>query len=296
MIVIQGRVTMSSIARVLALGLFAASMAGPAKAAERRLFEKVADWEVERTIGDTSPNPCVASRSYNDEDDDDAENAVVFALNGSRAILVLGYENWSWDKDEKVKTPLAFGKKMIDAKASWTGDGKLLKGIFPDTIVPDLLAAKKINLRFDEGSAEFEIPGFASAYESLRRCDISASKPPVAAAPAPALPSEKRIGAYVFGLILQGTIQKCDVATTARQRSALDARVAALRPEMTLVEANTRQKAAEAAEKCPSAAEASDFQSALQAYNESVPEDFITFMDKKTAEEQAQATATPPKP
>ncbi|MCJ2036923.1 hypothetical protein [Methylobacterium sp. J-068] len=177
---------------------------GAASAADRQAFETVKGWEIERTVGSTSPNACLMSHTYKDKEDDNAVNAVIFALNGSEAVLVLVYEKWGWDKDEKVKAPMFLDKNRYAAKSAWVGDAETLTAAFPDSIVPNLMAAKTIVLQFDNGKADFNIGGFAEGYESLRRCNATkvaapmaaAPQSPVAPAPAPKATAPAATGAY----------------------------------------------------------------------------------------------------
>lgn len=182
--------TRSSISAALAGLLLPCVLGVAAGAAERTAFETVKGWEVERNVGDTGPNACLMSHVYKDKDDDDAVNGVIFALDGANANIVLVYEKWEWDKNEKTKAPLSLDKRVYAANATWTGDGQTLVSKFPDAIVPNMMAAKKIILKFDNGEADFEIGGFAEGYEALRRCNatkVGAAAAP--AAPSPAVPS-----------------------------------------------------------------------------------------------------------
>ncbi|WP_204262853.1 hypothetical protein [Methylobacterium sp. BTF04] len=163
-------------------------VAGPLQAAERTGFEMVKGWEIERTVGDTGPSACLMSHTYKDKDDNNAVNGIIFALNGSETALVLVYEKWEWDKNEKMKVPLTLDKKRYAANSAWVGDGQTLTGTFPDSIVPNLMAAKKLILTFDNGEADFEIGNFAEGYESLRRCNATKVAAPMAAAPATPAP------------------------------------------------------------------------------------------------------------
>ncbi|KQP94709.1 hypothetical protein ASF60_00380 [Methylobacterium sp. Leaf113] len=147
--------------------------AGPSLAAERQPFEMVKGWEIERTIGDTSPHACLMSHTYQDKDDGNAVNGIIFALGETEAALGLVYENWTWDKQESVKVPFFLDKTRYDAEARWIGDGQSLTATFPTSIVPRLMAAQTIILKFDNGNADFEIGGFAEGYESLRRCNAA---------------------------------------------------------------------------------------------------------------------------
>lgn len=170
----------------LAAVLLSGTLVAPAAAAAEIPFETVKGWDVERSAGDAGPGVCIMSRAYKDADDGNAANAVVFALEGSNANLVLVYEKWNWDKTETVKAPLLLDKKVYAPKATWVGNGTTLTAQFSDSIVPNLLAAKTIVLKFDDGAADFKIPGFAEGYESLRRCNLA--KPAAAAGSAATSP------------------------------------------------------------------------------------------------------------
>ena len=190
--------TRASIRASLAAALLPVLVAGPSHAAERQPFEMVKGWEIERTVGDTSSSACLMSHSYKDPDDNDAENAIIFALDGSTAVLVLVYEKWAWDKNEKATVPFSLDKKLFAAKSAWVGDAQTLTAKFPDTIVPNLMAAKKIVLRFENGEADFAIGGFAEGYESLRRCNATKVTAPVAA-PAPKVAAATPVPATAGG-------------------------------------------------------------------------------------------------
>ncbi|WP_018261445.1 hypothetical protein [Methylobacterium sp. WSM2598] len=280
---------------VITAGLLSALVSAASWAGERQPFEKVKGWEVERTVGDAGPNPCVASRTYKDRDDNNAVNAVVFALDGSRAVLVLAYQGWGWDKNEKVTVPLALDKKLIDAKSRWVGDAEMLSTKLPDTVVPDLLAARKIILRFDDSDADFDIAGFPQAYEALRRCDAApartASVAPAPLAPkatAPAEPSAARVKAYFVGLMLQQVIKECEVTTTGPQRSAVEAKLSALQPEMTAIDTALREQVrTRPAPYCPPPSDEPKFQVTLRDFVERTPEDFTAAVERRGAEAAA---------
>lgn len=324
---------MTSFLRAAALTavLLPALAAMPSQAAQREPFEMVKDWEIERTVGDTSANPCLMSRTYKDKDDNNAVNGIVFALDGSNSALALVYQGWEWDKDETVKASLLAGKKILKSKVSWAGDAETLTSAFPDTIVPDLLSAKTITLRFEDGDAEFDITGFPQAYESLRRCDATPAKAPApapaakapapaapspaaaaiaagaaaaapkapavapaapAAAAAPVLPAQPRIQTYAFGLMLQQMLKECDVATTGKQRTAIDEKVASLQPEMVPLESALRERMKAEPLKCPSATDEAKVQTTMKDFVDLSPEGFSEAMDKKAAE-SAAAKAEP---
>lgn len=174
---------MARLATITALTLL---LGGPALAAGETPFESVKGWEVERAAPGSKGPACLMSKSYKDADDDNAENALVFALAGDQAIVTFVYEHWTWDKNEKLQVPLVLDKKVAIAKSAWTGDGQTLTALLPDSIVPNLLAAKTMVLKLDGADADFKLAGFAEAYASLRRCDSAPAQAPVAAAPSAA--------------------------------------------------------------------------------------------------------------
>ncbi|UYW29346.1 hypothetical protein [Methylorubrum extorquens] len=280
---------------VLAAGLLPGLFAQPVSAAERQPFEVVKGWEVERTVGDTSANPCIMTHAYEDKDDNNAANAVVFALRDSTAVMVLVYQGWDFDKEQSVKVPLFLDKKPIKVKTTWIGDGKTLRTQLPDSVVPDLLAAKTVILRFEDSDADFRIPDFAAGYESLRRCDATPAKPAAVAAPqaapvGPPAPSQQRIAAYVIGVSVQRVLKDCDVPSTGKQRAGVEARMAALQPEMAPLEAQVRSELKRNGESCPAADKQADFQEILRKFVELSPEDLVAALEKQPAPEKSPNT------
>jgi hypothetical protein len=280
---------------VLAAGLLPGLFAQPVSAAERQPFEVVKGWEVERTVGDTSANPCIMTHAYEDKDDNNAANAVVFALRDSTAVMVLVYQGWDFDKEQSVKVPLFLDKKPIKVKTTWIGDGKTLRTQLPDSVVPDLLAAKTVILRFEDSDADFRIPDFAAGYESLRRCDATPAKPAAVAAPqaapvGPPAPSQQRIAAYVIGVSVQRVLKDCDVPSTGKQRAGVEARMAALQPEMAPLEAQVRSELKRNGESCPAADKQADFQEILRKFVELSPEDLVASLEKQPAPEKSPNT------
>ncbi|SOR29436.1 exported protein of unknown function [Methylorubrum extorquens] len=280
---------------VLAAGLLPALFAQPVSAAERQPFEVVKGWEIERTVGDTSANPCIMTHAYEDKDDNNAANAVVFALRDSSAVMVLVYQGWDFDKEQSVKVPLFLDKKPIKVKTTWIGDGKTLRTQLPDSVVPDLLAAKTVILRFEDSDADFRIPDFAAGYESLRRCDATPAKPAAVAAPqaapvGPPAPSQQRIAAYVIGVSVQRVLKDCDVPSTGKQRAGVEARMAALQPEMAPLEAQVRSELKRNGESCPAADKQADFQEILRKFVELSPEELVAALEKQPAPEKSPNT------
>ncbi|MCP1559492.1 UNVERIFIED_ORG: hypothetical protein M2438_003586 [Methylobacterium sp. SuP10 SLI 274] len=280
---------------VLAAGLLPGLFAQPVSAAERQPFEVVKGWEVERTVGDTSANPCIMTHAYEDKDDNNAANAVVFALRDSTAVMVLVYQGWDFDKEQSVKVPLFLDKKPIKVKTTWIGDGKTLRTQLPDSVVPDLLAAKTVILRFEDSDADFRIPDFAAGYEALRRCDATPAKPAAVAAPqaapvGPPAPSQQRIAAYVIGVSVQRVLKDCDVPSTGKQRAGVEARMAALQPEMAPLEAQVRSELKRNGESCPAADKQADFQEILRKFVELSPEELVAALEKQPAPEKSPNT------
>lgn len=155
---------MARLATITALAL----LAGPALAAGEIPFEKAGGWDIERAARGSN---CLISKAYKDPADDNAENALVFALVEGKAVMTFVYQHWTWDKNEKIRVPLVFDKMVAIPKSLWVGDGQTLTAELPDSIVPQMLAAKKMILKLDGADADFNLSGFPQAYESLRRCE-----------------------------------------------------------------------------------------------------------------------------
>lgn len=276
---------------VAAAALLSTLLTLPAAAGERKLYENVKGWEVEINVGKSGPNPCQMAYSYKDKDDEDAENAIAVTRDGQKLGLVVGYENWGWDKGEKVQAGFAIDKQILYAKQGWVGDGTILMTQLPEEAADRLAKGRKIILHLSDGTADFSIPGFADAFETLKRCDaatsVAAAAPKVAETP---MPDERRAKAYATGLIIQDTIGRCEVSTTAGQRNALDGKVAALRPEMGRLDAVFREELGKpgGAPACPTGAETAEFDTALKAYLDLGPEDFVAFADRQAAEQEAK--------
>lgn len=263
---------------------------GSADAAERKLFENVKGWEVERVIGQQGPNVCQMSYGYKDKNDGNAANAIIVMLNGEKLTLVLGYEKWGWDKDEKVQASVAIDKQVLYSKQGWTGDGQILKTQLPGSVAPRLSKGRQIVLKFDNGAADFSIPGFADAFDGLKRCDAAALAPVAQTA----VPNQIRIQAYMMGYFLQRTAANCEVNTTGKQRAALDEKIAALRPEMAPVEAGIQEelrKAGSAPGCPPEPKDKASFETELNSYIALSPEDYAAAAERRSGERKAAADA-----
>ena len=131
------------------------------------------------TISD-APNAdgaCLAARAYNDKEDDNKRNSVVFGLvknsAGTQLVLVLGYEGWNFDKGQAVVADLIIDAKTIYKNWKWEGDGQVLTAVFSDVdaLVPTIGAGKKIFLRFGKsGEANFQIPNAGMALGAVNLC------------------------------------------------------------------------------------------------------------------------------
>jgi hypothetical protein len=272
---------MIRIAAIAGLAASLACLALPASAKGEIPFEKAKGWTIERTAPDAKNQLCLMSKSYKDPDDSNAENGVIFILTRGQAGITLVYEKWTWDKDEKVTAPLKLDKRTVVAKSTWTGNGQTLTTLLPDTIVPNMLAAKTLVLKFEDGEADFDLSGFPEAYESLRRCDAT---PANVAATAP-LPSEARFKAFYLGAMVESAMKECDVPTTGKQRSAFDEKMSMLRKEMGPAGAPVQQEIDKRPEpRCPPAEDVPSVVSSAQEFIDKSPEDFVAAWEKRSAE------------
>ncbi len=283
-----------SVLAAITLALLCGGTSQPAWAAERKLFENVRGWEIERNVAQTGRYTCQMSYSYRDKDDNNAENAIVLSLDEGKVNLVLGYANWTWDKDEAVQASLSIDKQVVYPKQGWTGEANLLWSQLPDSVLPKLVKGKQIVLKFDDGAADFSIPGFADAYDSLKRCNAAA----IQASPAPQASAEKpnqvRLQAYFMGLFLQKTAATCAVSTTGPQRAAIDAKVTALRTEFASIEPaiQDEMKKTGAGPDCPkNPSDAATFETELNSYVELGPEDYVAAADRRSAQREAAKKA-----
>jgi len=278
----------------ITLAFMCGGLSAPAQAGERKLFENVRGWEIERNLGQTGRNTCQMSYSYRDKDDNNAENAIVLSLDEGKVNIVLGYANWTWDKDEAVKASFSIDKQVIFAKQGWTGEANLLWSQLPDSVLPKLVKGKQIVLKFDDGAADFSIPGFADAYDGLKRCNTAASSAPQASAAPAEKPNQIRLQAYFMGLILQKTAASCAVSTTAPQRAAVDAKVASLRTEFAAIDGAVQDeiKKPGGTPDCPNdTGDAATFDTELKSYVDLGPEEYVAAADKRSAEREATKKA-----
>ena len=128
----------------LLAGLVASGRGTPQRLQERPLFESLNGWQVERAASVTGSNACVIVRSYVDEDDDDADNSITFALENKALVVVLTYSKWQHDKDEKIVAATELGGKTVNAKSTWTGNGTQLVGTLPASLVEKAAESEEI--------------------------------------------------------------------------------------------------------------------------------------------------------
>ncbi len=166
------------------------------------------------------------------------------------------------------------------AKSPWTGNGQSLTTMLPDTIVPNMLAAKSMVLKFDDCEADFDLSGFPEVYESLRRCDATPAH--VAAAPTP---SEARFKAFYLGATVEFAMKECDVPTTGKQRAAFGEKLAVLRREMGPAGASAQEEIDKRPEpRCPPAEDIPSVVSTVQDFIDKSPEGFVAAWEKRSAE------------
>ncbi|KQO67441.1 hypothetical protein [Methylobacterium sp. Leaf89] len=269
------------------VSLFAAGIGFAATAATAKdvPFAKVADWDISRS-GDGAKAKCMMVRGYQDADDENA-SAVAIGTYPGFLIISLGYQGWSHDKGDRTVVLLAGGKVVLP-RSKWKADDTQLTGEFPDTLLPHLLGADAIVLRFKDGDADFKIPAFAEAFEALKRC----SGPPDEVATE--LPSQGRIANYASGLFFQKALKDCDVASTGKQRAELEAKLAAMRPEMSPIQALIdielgKRFTDPKAPFCPKPDDAAAFGTALGQYLVMTPEAFAAETERRQSEKKAAA-------
>jgi hypothetical protein len=101
------------------------------------------------------------------------------------------------------------------------------------------------------------------------------------------VPSQQRIAAYAIGLSVQRVLKECDLSSTGKQRTAVDARMAALQPEMAPLDAQLRSELKRNGESCPAADKQAEFQDVMRKFIELSPEDLVAALEKPPAPQQA---------
>lgn len=272
--------------------LLATLLGGPLAAADRAPFETVGDWAVERRGGETGAPSCRMTRTERDAQGEIA-GLVVVSLDRGGLTLAVADRNWDFPAGSRFSVPILLDGKPAGAAAIWTGDGQILRTPLPDTVVPPILAARTLALRFADGDMGLVTPDLAAAFAALQRCAaVAPSRPAVAAEPP--LPARARLATYTVGLALQAGLQNCGMPATDTQREAIEAKMAALRPEVAPYEAAIRAQVTKSRGfACPTPDKEAEFQETLRRFLALSPEDFSAAIDRKV---QAAPTAPAAKP
>jgi hypothetical protein len=145
---------------------------------ERPLFESLNGWQVERATSVTGSPSCVIVRSYVDEDDDDADNSITFALENKALVVVLTYGKWQHDRDEKITAATELGGKTVSAKSTWTGNGTRLVGTLPGNLADKAAESEEILIKGKGWKAGFDLSGAADAFAAMKRCNAGGAPKP----------------------------------------------------------------------------------------------------------------------
>lgn len=135
----------------------------------------IGGWSV--TLRPAANGICSAAREYKDPDDGNKQNAVAFLMRSDKPdtiIVSLGYEGWTWDKDEKTTADFKVDKTVIIKQAAWTSGAKTgLVGVFDgsDAFMNKVSGGQKAFLIFGKNSeANFLIPNAGLALGALKLC------------------------------------------------------------------------------------------------------------------------------
>lgn len=158
-------------ARSVLLGLALGLGCAAAEAQERPLFESLNGWQVERAASITGSNTCVIVRSYVDEDDEDTDNSVTFALENKALVVALTYSKWRHDKDATFVAATELGGKTVNAKTTWTGDGTRIVATLPASLVEKAADSEEFVVKTKSGKASFDLTGASVAFEAMKRCN-----------------------------------------------------------------------------------------------------------------------------
>jgi len=272
--------------------MLATLLGGPLAAADRAPVETVRGWTVERRGGETNSPSC---RTTHTETNAQGEltGLVIVSIDQGGLTLAVADRNWDFAAGERFSVPLLLDGKPAGATLIWTGDGQILRTALPETIVPALLEARALSLRFADGDRALVAPDLAAALAVLRRCaTVSPNRPTVAAEPP--LPPRARMATYTVGLALQGVLRTCDVTATDAQRSAVDTKMAALQPEMAPYEAAMRAQVTKSRGfTCPTADKDAEFQEALRRFITLSPDEFALVIDQQAEAPPATSAVKP---
>ncbi|BAU91835.1 hypothetical protein MPPM_3230 [Methylorubrum populi] len=272
--------------------MLATLLGGPLAAADRAPFETVGGWTVERRTGAAAAPACRMTRTEKDAQGEIA-GLVIVSLDRGGLTLAVADRNWDFPAGARFSVPLLLDGRPAATTLIWTGDGQILRTALPETIVPDLLGARALALRFADGDMPLAVPDLAAAVAALRLCAAGPSSEPSVAAEPP-LPPRARMAAYTVGLALQGVLRTCGAGATDAQREAVEAKMAALRPEMAPYEAAMRAQVTRSRGfTCPTADKEAEFQEALRRFITLSPDEFASAIDRQ-AEAAPGAPVTKP--
>ena len=269
--------------------MLATLLGGPLAAADRAAVETVGGWTVERRVGQPDAQACRMTRTEKNTRGE-IIGLVIVSLDRGGLTLAVADRNWDFPAGERFAVPMLLDGKPAGTTLIWTGDGQILRTALPETIVPDLLGARVLALRFADGDMAVAAPDLAAAFAALRLCASGPpSKPSVTVEPP--LPSRARMATYTVGLALQGVLRTCGVVATEAQREAVEAKLAVLRPEMAPYEAAIRMQVTKSRGfACPTADKEAEFQEALRRFITLSPDEFAAVIDRQA--EAAPSTPT----
>jgi hypothetical protein len=272
--------------------MLATLLGGPLAAADRAPFETVRGWTVERRGSETGSPACRMTHTEKDAQGELA-GVVIVSIDRGGLTLAVADRNWDFSAGDRFSVPILLDGKPAGATLIWTGDGQILRTALPETIVPALLDARTLSLRFADGDKPLVAPDLGAAVAALRRCAAAPSNGPAVAA-APPLPPRARMATYTVGLALQGVLRSCSVTATDAQRAAVDTRMSALQPEMAPYEAAMRAQVTKSRGfACPTADKDAEFQEALRRFITLSPDEFATVIDQQAEAAPAVSTVKP---
>jgi hypothetical protein len=272
--------------------MLATILGGPLAAADRAPFETVGGWAIERRGGETGAPACRMTRTEQDAQGEIA-HLVILSLDRGGFTLAVADRNWDFPAGARFAVPILLDGKPAGSTPTWTGDGQILRTPLPEAIVPAMLVARALALRFADGDMAVAAPDLAAAVAALRRCAAAAPSRPAVAAEPP-LPARARMATYTVGLALQAGLQNCGMAATDAQREAVEAKMAALRTEMAPYETAIRAQVTKSRGfACPTADKEAEFQEALRRFIALSPDEFAAAIDRQAGAAPAAPVAKP---
>ena len=142
--------------------MLATLLGGPLAAADRAPFETVRGWTVERRGSETGSPACRMTHTEKDAQGELA-GVVIVSIDRGGLTLAVADRNWDFSAGDRFSVPMLLDGKPAGATLIWTGDGQILRTALPETIVPALLDARTLSLRFADGDKPLVAPDFAAA-------------------------------------------------------------------------------------------------------------------------------------